>query len=157
MRLFFLIVVFLVTFFVFNSFAQELFAEPMQSDWDQLVNNVKNTGSATWYATAFLLVQSLFLIFRTALGEILGIYKLLVLASLSLLVTIGTNIFSGKSVFESLLLDSGTLMAYQVLVHEAKVQWKKRNANRRSNICDACGGGMRDGKHSQARSPKIAA
>lgn len=141
-RVFFLLLLFFASYFFFECQGQELFSEPMRSDWDHLISSIKSTGSATWYATAFLLVQSLFLIFRTALGEILGIYKLLVLASLSLLVTIGTNILSGKSVFESLLLDSGTLMAYQVLVHEAKVQWKKRNANS-SYICESCGHGLR--------------
>ncbi|NJM09868.1 MAG: hypothetical protein HC883_02965, partial [Bdellovibrionaceae bacterium] len=33
----------------------------------------------------------------------------------------------GKSIIDSVFLDSGTLMAYQVLIHQIKRQWEKRD------------------------------
>lgn len=139
-RLFFLIYVFaFVTFFSFNISADTIFAEPMREDWDSLLNHVSESGSASWYATMFVMVQAFFLIFRTTLGDLLGIYKLLVLASLSLTVTILSNVMAGKSIFESLFLDSGTLMAYQVLAYQVKKQWEKRRDESVNNTCSVCG------------------
>ena len=129
-RFLLLILVFLLVLCSAQIVLAQNFDAPTQSDWELLVSNIKDAGSPTWFMLMFVVVQSLFLIARTMLGEILGIYKLLVLAILSSLVTIGTNITAGKSLFESILLDSGTLMAYQVLIHELSVQWKRRNEDR---------------------------
>ena len=75
-----------------------------------------------------LLVQSLFLMFKTHFTEALGIYRLVALGALSLIATIVLNVMLGKTLEKSLLSDSGTLLAYQVLLHQMKKQWNKQES-----------------------------
>lgn len=133
MRGLLLLVVLSVVFFIFGSClgqdfeTAQLLTEPTKSEWQLFTEGIRGFKGASFFVLALLLVQFLFLLFRTAIGEILGIHRLLVLAILSVGVTIGANLLAGKTVIESIILDSGTLMAYQVLFHQIKRQWEKRD------------------------------
>lgn len=117
-----------------------LLANPVQSDWQQVIDLTHRNDSKSLAVIALIICQVLFILSRTMLGEILGVYRLLVLAILSLLVTIGANLMSGKTWVESLLFDAGTLFAYQVAFHQIKRQWEKRRDDqetlkRSSGVC----------------------
>ncbi len=107
-----------------------LLSAPAASEYQAFLNGVRGAKGASWFVLALVGAQALFLLLRSVCGEILGIYRLLVLAILSVLATIASNILGGKSVVQSVLLDAGTLMAYQVLFHQVKRQWEKRNEDR---------------------------
>lgn len=79
------------------------------------------------FLLASALVQSLFVVFKAQFIKLLGIHRLIVLAALSVIATISVNVVSGKSVVVSVLSDSGTLLAYQVLIHQIKKQWDKHD------------------------------
>ena len=49
----------------------------------------------TLFGVSYLTVQALFMLFRTKIGNVLGIYKLVALSGLSLLVTILAKVASG--------------------------------------------------------------
>ena len=72
------------------------------------------------------LVQCLFVVFKAQFTRILGIYRLFVLAFLSVVATISLNIVHGKTLRESIFSDASTLLAYQVLIHQVKKQWEKQ-------------------------------
>lgn len=108
----------------------KLLQAPSQDEYSNFVSGIRGAKGLSWFVLALVGCQGLFLIFRTMLGEILGVYRLLVLAILSLGATIGVNLLSGKTIIDSVVLDAGTLMAYQVLLHQAKRQWDKRDEDR---------------------------
>jgi len=116
--LFFIIFIHSVTVF-----AQ--FYEPSQDEWAIISEQVKGISGLTWFGLAILSVQGLFFICRTAIGDLLGIHRLLILSVLSVIVTIGTKIVRGEAI-SSALIDSSTLMAYQVLAHQLVIQFGKR-------------------------------
>jgi len=111
------------------AFASGIDTPPSESEWAYLIESIRGLKGASWFMIAVVAVQGVFYLFRSSLGQMLGIYRLLVLAVLSVLVTIGTNIISGKSVIHSVLLDSSTLLAYQVLFYQIKKQWEKREVD----------------------------
>lgn len=136
-----------VIFFCFLSHAQD-FAEPMSSEWQKFVDQVHGAQGMSYFVGALLLVQFIFLLLRTVIGEMLGIHRLLVLAILSLGATISANILSGKSVIDSVLMDAGTLWSYQVLFHQLKRQWEKRDEDR-TKLSDAGLDQLRKGDSSE--------
>lgn len=118
---------FVLAFSFGQAISQELYPFPSQSEWDVFIQGLRGLKGMSWFVAALLGVQGLFLLFRTVVGEVLGVYRLLVLAILSVGATISVNILSGKGVIESIILDSSTLIAYQVLFHQIKRQWEKRS------------------------------
>lgn len=110
--------------------ADALLSAPALSEYERFLIGVRGISGASWFVLALVVAQGLFLLLRTVCGEILGIYRLLVLAILSVLATIGANILGGKTIIQSVLLDASTLMAYQVMFHQIKRQWEKRNEDR---------------------------
>jgi hypothetical protein len=120
MKYFILIVLSLVSF---SAFAQQ-FTDPSASDWMALSTQIHGLLGLGLFGIAFLIVQVLFLLFRTSVGQVLGVYQLLVLSALSVLVTIGAKIVTGQPLI-SVLTDGPTLIAYQVLINQVMKQWKK--------------------------------
>lgn len=100
------------------------FDEPLLSDWQILSQQIHGLHGLGLFGIAFLIVQGLFLIFRTAIGKVLGAYKLIVLAVLSVVVTIGVKLLSGELLL-TVLTDGPTLLAFQVLMNQIYQQWEK--------------------------------
>lgn len=96
------------------------FSTPTATDFGQFIVSLGTMGSMGVMGISMLVVQGLFLIIRTRFGNLLGIHKMAVLAALSFLVTAGTKLLGGGSLW-SLFTDWNTLMAYQVCYH----QWIK--------------------------------
>ncbi len=117
----------------FVAMASSLELPPSESEWSDFFNLLRGLKGASWFAVAVVVVQGVFYLLRSSVGELLGIYRLLVLAVLSVLVTIGTNIMAGKTVIHSILLDSSTLLAYQVLFYQIKKQWEKRDQDSKAS------------------------
>jgi hypothetical protein len=108
-------------------FAQ--FYDPSQNEWSEVVTRSREFHSLSAFAVAVLLVQGIFLLIRTSLGELIGVHRLLILSILSVVVTIGTKLVQGEPVLLA-LFDAPTLISYQVLSHQLMKQWRKREEDR---------------------------
>lgn len=107
------------------------FAEPAIADWDAFLLMAKGASGLTWGIAALLLVQLLFLLCRTVLGDMLGIHKILILALLCPLANISVGILAGKSVFESIFSNSAVLWSFQIAGAQIVKQWQKRKEDAR--------------------------
>ena len=112
--------IFCTTFFLIPVTALAQFYTPTPTDWDLLIQNARGAAGAGLFVMALVICQGLFLLFRTALGDLLGFHKLLILAGLSVVVTVGTKLLHGEP-WQTVFTDAPTLMAFQVLID----QWMK--------------------------------
>lgn len=113
------------------AFAQ--FAEPLSTEWSRYTDKVRSMDGATTLFIAILIVQGLYLILRTALGDMLGHHKFVVIALLSVLSIMGEKYTRGEPLI-NVFTDASTIMAYQVLAHQSMKHYREaRYGKDRSN------------------------
>lgn len=100
---------------------------------------VATGGKQGAFAVVFAVVQLCMVMLKTAYGEkMAGIYRLLILAVLTVVAETMAGIAAGKS-FAQIISSAALLTAVQVLVHQVMKQWTENQAKKKLAEANANG------------------
>jgi len=118
----------ILSLFLFSTvFAQnsvDIFQQADLSELSLAAEKIQLIKSVSLFGFCFVSVQLAFIFLRTKIGDVLGIYKILVLSLLSIAVTILGKILAGQNLLTA-FTDAPTLAAYQVFLNQVVKQWSK--------------------------------
>lgn len=106
-----------------------MFLEPGLFDYQMLSKSIQSMSTLEFKTICYVMAQALFILFRTRAGKMLGIYKLLVLASFNVVILLLGNMIRNVDLI-LVLTDAPTLLGLQVLVDQIFKQRQKMEKDR---------------------------